>query len=69
MPRYTYKPNYEKHVELYKQNAGEDVETIPSVPNGLNAILVVTAEDDEECISIRNMITHSPSWELISTED
>jgi hypothetical protein len=69
MPRYTFKPNYEKHLELYKENAGENSDMIPLVPNGLNALLIVTAEDDEECISIRNMISHSPSWELISTED
>lgn len=69
MPKYTYKPNYEKHLELYKENAGDNHDMIPLVPNGLNATLTVTAEDDEECMSIRNMISHSPSWELLSVED
>lgn len=69
MPKYTFAPSYEKHLALYKENAGENVESIPVVPNGLNAVLVVTADNEEECIAIRNMISHSPSWELISEEE
>lgn len=69
MPKYTFIPSYEKHLALYKENAGDNLDSIPQVPNGLNAVLTVTAENEEECTSIRNMISHSPSWELISAED
>ena len=68
MPKYTFKPDYERVAALYRENAGPDI-PIPETPNGLNAVLVVTAENEAECLSIRNMITHSPSWELISEEE
>jgi len=68
MPKYTYKPIYESHIELYKENAGEDAHH-PDLPSDLNATLIVVAENDEECLSIRNVISHSPSWELISVEE
>jgi cell division protein FtsX len=68
MPKYTFKPNYETVVNLYKENAGEDAQ-LPETPNGLNAILIVTAENEDESTAIRNMITHSPSWELVEQQD
>jgi hypothetical protein len=67
MPKYTFKPNYELVANLYRENVGPDV-PLPETPNGLNAILIVTAENETECTSIRNMITHSPSWELVEEE-
>jgi hypothetical protein len=67
MPKYTFKPNYDTVAALYRENAGPDI-PLPETPNGLNAVLIVTAENEDECLSIRNMITHSPSWELISED-
>jgi len=68
MPKYTLKPIDETVFQIYKENSN-GVDRSLEFPNGLTAELIVTASSEEECLAIRSMVTHYPSWEIVSVEE
>ena len=64
MPKYIYKPVSENVFNVWKENVGKDSEFINSWPEGIPVELCVTASDENECLNIRNLLTHNPSWKL-----
>ena len=68
MPKYTLRPIDAVVFETYKENSN-GLDRTAEFPHGLSAELTILASTEEECLAIRTMITHYPSWEVISVEE
>lgn len=68
MTKYIFEPITEVVLETFKLNSN-GLDRSEEFPNGLTAKLIVTANSEEECLAIRGMITHHPSWTLVGTEE
>jgi hypothetical protein len=68
MTKYIFEPITEVVLQTFRENAN-GLDRSEEFPNGINAKLIVTANSEEECLAIRGMVTHYPSWQLIGTEE
>lgn len=68
MTKYIFEPITEVVLQTFKENSN-GLDRSAEFPNGLTAELIVTASSEEECLAIRGMITHWPSWSLVRTEE
>ena len=65
MQKYYFRPNFETVSRIYRENAGRDFGVDESI---FNAILIVEAEDEDVCQSIRGGFTDITQWEMIDPE-
>jgi len=65
MTKYYFKPNFETISRLYRENTGMDFGVDEKI---FNAILIVEAEDEDVCQSIRGGFTDITQWEMIDPE-
>jgi hypothetical protein len=68
MPKYTLKPITSTVIETYKENSNGDTKADAFI-NGIPAELIITAQDENQLLDIRSIITHYPSWEIVKTEE
>lgn len=68
MAKYKLKPIDEVVFKTFSENSN-GMDRREEFPKGLTAELIVTADSEEECLAIRGMITHYPSWEIVSVEE
>jgi hypothetical protein len=68
MTKYIFEPITEVVLATFKENSN-GIDRSEEFPNGLTARLTVTANSEEECLAIRGMVTHHPSWQLVGTEE
>ena len=68
MTKYIFEPITEVVLATFKENSN-GIDRSEEFPNGLTARLTVTASSEEECLAIRGMVTHHPSWQLVGTEE
>ena len=65
MKKYYFRPNFETVSRIYRENAGRDFGVDESI---FNAILIVEAEDEDVCQSIRGGFTDITQWEMIDPD-
>lgn len=68
MTKYIFEPITEVVLATFKENSN-GIDRSEEFANGLTARLIVTANSEEECLAIRGMVTHHPSWQLVGTEE
>lgn len=63
--KYYFRPNLEIVKRIYLENAGRDYEVSDKI---FNATLIVEAEDEDICQSIRGGFTDITQWEMFDPD-